>query len=73
MYNAISPWNTAKSGCSLIIRNTLHHFEFGKLEPLEIQISGIQLNSLKQLDNLGVVYCSTSSIKNEIYSYRIRL
>ena len=68
VYNAICPGNTARGGCSLIIKNTIDHFEFGKIESTEIQMSIVQLNSLKQKINIGVVYCSPSfSIKRDAF------
>lgn len=66
VYNAFC--NTARGGCSLIIKNTIDHFEFGKIERTEIQMSIVQLNSLKQKINIGVVYCSPSySIKRDAF------
>lgn len=66
VYNAFC--NTARGGCSLIIKNTIDHFEFGKIESTEMQMSIVQLNSLKQKINIGVVYCSPSySIKRDAF------
>lgn len=68
VYNAFCPGDTARGGCSLIIKNTIDHFEFGKRETTEIQMSIVQLNSLKQKINVGVVYCSPSySIKRDTF------
>lgn len=68
IYNAICPGNTARGGSSLIIKNTIDHFDFGKIESTDIQMSIVQINSTKQKLNVGVVYCSPScSIKKEIF------
>ena len=68
VYNAICPGNTARGGSSIIIKDTIDHFEFGKLESTEIQMSIVQICSQKQKINVGVAYCSpTCSIKRETF------
>ncbi|KMQ83299.1 reverse transcriptase [Lasius niger] len=68
VYNAIHPGNTARGGSSLIVKNTIEHFEFAKIESNEIQMTIVQLNSLKQKINIGVAYCSPSfCIKKETF------
>lgn len=68
VYNAFCPGNSARGGSSLIIKNTIEHFEIGKIETIDIQMSIVQLSSLKQKLNIGVVYCSPScSIKKEVF------
>lgn len=68
VYNSICPGNTARGGSSIIIKDTIDHFEFGKIESIEIQMSIVQLNSLKQKINIGAVYCSpTCCIKKEAF------
>ena len=67
-YNALCPDNTARGGSSLVIKNTIEHFEMNKIENTNIQMSTIQLSSLKQKLNIGVVYCSpTCSIKKDTF------
>lgn len=58
IYNAICPGNTARGGSSIIIKNTIDHFEFGKIESTETQMTIVQLHSLKQKINIGALYCS---------------
>lgn len=68
VYNAFCPSTTARGGSSLIIKNSIDHFELGKIERIDIQMSFVQINSLKQKINIGAIYCSpNSSIKKEIF------
>ena len=69
VYNAICPGDTARGGSSLIIKNSLDHFEFGKIESLEMQMFIIQLTSLKQKINIASIYCSpTCRLKKENFT-----
>ncbi|WP_333765295.1 endonuclease/exonuclease/phosphatase family protein, partial [Streptomyces sp. IBSBF 2390] len=68
VYSAIFPENTPRGGSSLIIKDTIDHFEFGKVETNEIQMTIVQINSLKQKLHVGAVYCSPSyRIKKESF------
>lgn len=68
VYNAICPGNTARGGSSLLVKKTIDHFELAKVENTEIQMCSIQLNSLKQKINVGVVYCSpTCRIRKDTF------
>lgn len=68
VYNAFCPGNTARGGCSVIIKDSIDHFESGKIESTVIQMSFIQINSLKQKMNIGAAYCSpTCTIKKDIF------
>lgn len=68
VYNAFCPGNTARGGSSLIIKSTIDHFELGKIEEIDLQMTMVQLNSTKQKINIGVLYCSpTCSIKKDVF------
>lgn len=68
VYNAFCPSTTARGGSSLLVKNSLEHFELGKIESTDIQMSIVQLSSLKQKINIGVMYCSpTCSIKKDTF------
>lgn len=68
VYNAICPGTTARGGCSLLIKDTIDHFELCKRESTQLQMCIVQLNTLKQRINIGATYCSpTCSIKREAF------
>ena len=68
VYSAFCPGNTAIRGSSLIIKNTIDHFEISKVESKDIQMFIVQVISLKQNINIGVIYCSPScSIKKDTF------
>lgn len=68
VYNAFCQSSSARGGSSLIIKNTIEHFELGKVENIDIQMTSVQISSLKQKLNIGVVYCSpTCSIRKETF------
>lgn len=67
-YNAIHPDNLPKGGSAVIIRDTIDHFELGKVQSIDMQVSIVQVKSTKQILNIGALYCSPNcSIKRDSF------
>jgi len=72
-YQTIHPDNKAKGGSAIIIKESIKHYEECHLQSVEMQLTMVGIESVKQKLNLGPLYCSPRyNLKKENYKNLIR-
>ena len=72
-YQTIHPDNKAKGGSAIIIKESIKHYEECHLQSVEMQLTMVGIESVKQKLNLGAVYCPPRyNLKKENYKNLIR-
>lgn len=57
VYQTIHPDNKARGGSAIIIKNTIKHNEELNFQTAEIQLTVVEIQSIKQKLQLGAIYC----------------
>lgn len=57
VYHTIHPDNQAKGGSAIIIKDNINHYEEHCLQSAEIQLTVVEIKSIKQKLTVGALYC----------------